>query len=141
MQWDNSITIDAPAGVVWGLNVDVERWPTMTPTMQKVQRLEPGPLRLGASARVKQPGQSTAVWTVTHFVDGHEFAWQTRRLGMVLEGRHVVAALGDNQSRNTLSVRVTGFGSRLFGTLIGPAITKALRLENEGFRAGAIGYK
>src|SRR5690349_20163155 len=124
MQWDNSITIDAPAGVVWELNVDVERWPAMTPTMQKVQRLEPGPMRLGSSARVKQPGQSAAVWTVTHFVDGHEFAWQTRRLGMTMEGRHLVDELGPGQSRSTLSVRVTGFGSRVFGALIGPAITR-----------------
>lgn len=137
MQWDNSITIDAPAGVIWGLNVDVERWPSMTPTVQKVRRLEPGPLRLGSSARIKQPGQTAAVWTVTHFVDGHEFAWRTKRLGMTMEGRHVVDPLEASRCRSTLSVRLTGFGSRLFGTLIGPAITKALRLENQGFKTAS----
>jgi uncharacterized membrane protein len=139
MQWDNSVVIDAPAEVVWGLNVDVERWPTMTPTMQKVERLEPGPLGPGSTARVKQPGQSAAVWTVTHFVDGREFAWQTKRLGMTMEGRHVVEPLDGQRCRCTLSVAVTGFGSGLFGALIGSAITKAIRLENEGFRKAAAG--
>lgn len=139
MQWDNSVIIDAPAEAVWGLNVDVERWPSMTPTMRKVERLEPGPLRLGATARVKQPGQTAAVWTVTHFVDGREFAWQTKRLGMTMVGRHVVEPLDDARCRCTLGVSVTGFGSRLFGALIGPAITRALRLENEGFKRNAVG--
>ena len=138
MQWDNSITIDAPASVVWGLNVDVERWPSMTPTVQSARRLEPGPLRLGSSARIKQPGQTAAVWTVTHFVDGREFAWQTKRLGMIMEGRHVVDPLDAHRCRSTLSVRVTGFGSRLVGALIGRAIAKALRLENQGFKTHAL---
>lgn len=139
MQWENTITIDAPAAVVWGLNVDVERWPAMTPTMQKVERLEEGPLRLGSTARIKQPGQTAAVWTVTHFVDGREFAWQARRLGMTMQGRHVVEALGGDRCRSTLSVRITGFGSRLLGALTGAAISKALRLENAGFKQNAAG--
>jgi hypothetical protein len=139
MQWDNSIAIDAPAEVVWGLNVEVERWPSMTPTMTKVERLEPGPLRLGATARVKQPGQTAAVWTVTHFVDGREFAWETKRLGMMMVGRHVVEPIDDARCRCTLSVSITGFGASLVAALAGPAITRALRLENEGFRRNAVG--
>jgi hypothetical protein len=139
MQWENSVTIEAPAGVVWALQVDVERWPSLTPTMVRVERLEPGPLRLGSTARVKQPGQSAAVWTVTHFVDGREFAWQTKRLGMTMEGRHVVEELGPDKCRSSLTLKVSGFGSRLFGTLIGAAITRAIRIENEGFRKAALG--
>ena len=136
MQWDNSITIDAPAGVVWELNVDVERWPAMTPTMQKVQRLEPGPMRLGSSARVKQPGQTAAVWTVTRLAPTTEFTWETRRMGLRMIGRHLLAPVGEG-TRNTLAIEVTGRGAGLFAALFGGLIARVIRQENEAFRRAA----
>jgi len=33
--------------------------------MTSVERLDDGPITLGSRARVKQPGQRPAVWTVT----------------------------------------------------------------------------
>jgi uncharacterized membrane protein len=136
MQWRNSVTIDAPAFVVWQLTVDVERWPLFTKTMQRVERLDQGPFRIGSSARIKQPGQRAAVWTVTRFVDGREFAWQTRRMGMTMTGSHLVEDVGTG-CRNTLSIEIEGGGSRLFGLVFGGALRKALAVENAGFRAKA----
>lgn len=137
MRWENTIVIDAPAAKIWELSVDVERWPDVTPTMQTVQRLEPGPLTLGSTARVKQPGQGPAVWTVTRFLPGREFAWETRRLGVTMTGGHRVEETGDGRTRNTLSLEITGGVAKLVGLLIGKAIAKSIRLENEGFRTAA----
>ena len=81
MRWTHSVSIDAPAAVVCALTTDVAGWPRLSPTMQSVQRLDEGPLRVGSSARIKQPGQRAVVWTVTRLEPGREFSWHTVRRG------------------------------------------------------------
>ena len=39
-----TVTIAAPPERVWAIVVDVERWPERIPTVDAVERLEPGPL-------------------------------------------------------------------------------------------------
>ena len=136
MRWEDTVTIEAPADVVWDLTLDVTNWPNITPTMTSVERLDGGPLHVGSSARVKQPRQTAAVWTVTRLEQGHEFTWQTRRMGMTMTGSHVVEQVGDH-CRNTLSLDVEGPGSVLFGRIFGRTVASAIATENAGFRAKA----
>jgi uncharacterized membrane protein len=136
MKWTNTLMIDAPAELIWELNTDVERWPARTPTVQSVARLDDGPFRVGSRARIKQPGQRSATWTVTRMLPGHEFSWQSKRRGLVLTGTHRVETAGP-ETRNTLEIEVTGPLSRVFGLLFGVAIRRALRLENAGFKSEA----
>ncbi|MEV4416508.1 SRPBCC family protein [Catellatospora sp. NPDC049609] len=136
MRWENTIVIDAPVDVVWALTLDVERWPETTPTMTRVTRLDDGPLRVGSRARIKQPMQAEAVWTVTRLLDGREFAWQTTLMGLTMTGSHVLAAAGDG-CRNTLAIEVTGRGAGLFWMLFGGLLRRAITTENLGFRAAA----
>jgi len=56
------------------------------PTVQRVERLDAGPLRVASSARIKQPAQTPAVWTVTRLEPTREFTWETRRLGLRMTG-------------------------------------------------------
>src|SRR5262245_6711692 len=114
MRWENTVEIAAPVDVVWNLTLDVEKWPSITPTMTRVVRLEDGPMRVGSRARIKQPRQSEAVWTVTRVEDRREFTWQTPRWGMTMVGSHRLEPMGDH-CRNTLTLDVTGPGSGLFG--------------------------
>src|SRR5690242_2704258 len=51
MTYRTAIDIDAPVERVWEVLMDVERWPDWSPTMTSVERLEPGMLRPGSSAR------------------------------------------------------------------------------------------
>ena len=132
MKWTNTLMMDAPAELIWELNTDVERWPTRTPTVQSVERLDDGAFRVGSQARIKQPGQPTATWTVTRMLPGHEFSWQSKRRGLVLTGTHRVQTAGP-ETRNTLEIEVIGPLSRVFGV----AIRRALRLENAGFKSEA----
>jgi uncharacterized membrane protein len=136
MKITNSIVIAAPAERVWQLTTDVANWPAITPTMQRVERLDEGPFGLGSTARIKQPGQTPAVWTVTRFDAGHEFAWQTTRMGVIMTGSHRVERDGD-QTRNTLGLDMTGRGAGLMGLLFGGIMRKALQTENNGFKTSA----
>jgi uncharacterized membrane protein len=136
MRWENTVLIEAPADRVWQLTIDVTNWPSLTPTMQRVERLDDGPIRVGSSARIKQPGQTPAVWTVTRIDAGHEFTWQTRRMGMTMTGSHIVEDAGD-RCRNTLTIDITGPTSGLFGIVFGGVIRKSLDTENAGFKSKA----
>jgi uncharacterized membrane protein len=136
MRWENTVLIDAPVSVVWQLTIDIERWPSITPTMRRVERLDSGPLRVGSSARIKQPGLLPAVWTVTHCAPKREFIWQTTRMGLTMVGSHIVAAVG-SQCRNTVALDVAGPAARLFGFAFGRVLGRALERENAGFKATA----
>jgi uncharacterized membrane protein len=136
MRWEDTVTIEAPAEVVWDLTLDIASWPGITPTMTSVERLDEGPMHVGSSARVKQPRQTAAVWTVTRLEPGRGFTWQTRRMGMTMTGSHMVEPVGDH-CRNTLSIDVEGRGSVLFGRMFGRMVATAIATENAGFRAKA----
>jgi Polyketide cyclase / dehydrase and lipid transport len=122
--------------IVWRLTVDLEGWPAITPTVTRLARLDDGPLGVGSRARLKQPRQPEAVWTVTHLEPGRRFTWQTTRLGLTMIGSHLLDAAGGG-CRNTLTLDVQGAGAALFGRLAGRRIGDAIAAENAGFRARA----
>jgi uncharacterized membrane protein len=132
MEWTHTQVIDAPAAVVWELAVDVAAWPEYMPTVQSVERLEEGPLRLGAGARIKQPGQGAAVWTVTELTPGHTFSWRSQRRGMAMTGSHRVEPEGTG-ARSTLTLTMSGPLAPVLGPLLAPLMRKVLRTENACF--------
>jgi uncharacterized membrane protein len=136
MHRERSTVIDAPLSLVWRLTTEVTAWPSFMPTVQRVERLDAGPLRVGSSARVKQPAQTAAVWTVTRLEPSREFTWETRRLGLRMTGRHLLEPAGEG-TRNTLVIDVAGRGSRVFAALFGGLITRVLREEAAAFERAA----
>lgn len=137
MRWEDSLVIDAPVDVLWALTADVQRWPDLTPTMTRVTRLDGGPLRVGSRARIKQPGQAEAVWTVTDLTEGRGFSWQTSLLGLTMIGSHRLEPVAAG-CRNTLGIEVHGRGARVFWLLFGALMRRAVRTENRGFRDAAV---
>jgi uncharacterized membrane protein len=138
MRIEDVQVIEAPVAKVWDLTVDVEHLPAVTPTMTSVERLDDGPIGVGSRARIKQPAQRPAVWTVTRFEPGSTFEWETRVLGMRMVGGHHLEAV-DGGTRNTLVVEMSGRGSGLFGRLVGSRMATAIATENEGLRRAAEG--
>jgi hypothetical protein len=101
-----------------------------------VERLDSGPLGVGSRARLKQPGQRAAVWTVTRFEPDTDFEWSTTFLGIRMAGRHHLES-ADGGTRNRLSVEITGFGSGMLAKVVGGRIAEAIATENRGFAAAA----
>jgi len=89
-----SITIEAPIEVVWSIFTDVERWPTWASSFTSVELID-GPMRLGAKARIRQPGLPTVVWEVTHWEPGRAWTWTATGPGARTEASHVLTRVGD----------------------------------------------
>ncbi|HRW38676.1 MAG: SRPBCC family protein [Acidimicrobiales bacterium] len=129
-------SIDASVDDVWRLTVDVERWPELTPTIRSVERLDDGPFGVGSRARIVQPMQRPAVWTVTRFEPPHAFAWETTTMGVTMVGTHDLVAEGDG-CRSVLGLEVRGRGAGAFRALFGRRIQRAIETENRGFERAA----
>ncbi len=136
MRYEDEIQIDAPIEVVWGLTLDVESWPSTTPTMTSVERLDDGPFGIGSSAKVKQPGQRAAVWTVSALEPNRRFEWSTRVMGVTMTGSHHLAEHGGG-TRNTLVLDIDGRGAGLLVKLAGTRMRDSIATENRGFKAAA----
>ena len=137
MELRDELVIDAPAAVVWALTVDVESWPQVTPTMSSVARLDDEPFGVGSRARVKQPRQRAAVWTVTRLEPESVFEWSTRTMGMTFTGGHHIEALGEGRCRNVLTLTATGPTATLLGWLLSRPMRQAIATENAGFKRAA----
>ena len=136
MSIKSELVIGAAVERVWDLTVDIEGWPALTPTMTSVERVDEGPLRVGSTARVVQPRQRPASWTVTRLDERSVFEWQTKMATVTLAARHQLTEVPDG-CRNTLTVDLSGFGSRLMGRLFGGSIQSAIETENAGFKRAA----
>lgn len=137
MQIETSLDIAAPVATVWALTLDVEAWPRITPTtMTSVDLLQAGPLAVGSTARIKQPGQGSKVWTVTELATELRFAWQTVSRGLTVTGRHVLEPI-DTGTRNRLVVDLEGPLSRIVGAFVGRSIRRTIETENHAFKAAA----
>jgi len=138
VRWTDVLLIRAPADAVWRLTTQVADWPSFLPTVQRLERLDDGPLRVGSSARVKQPGQPAATWIVTRLEPGREFTWQAIRPGLTLIASHLLEDAAGG-CRNTLTLEATGPAARPFGWAFGPMVRRSLRSENAGFKSRAEG--
>ena len=136
MRIESSLVIAASVERVWELTEDVERWPTFTPTMTSVVRLDDGPLRIGSTARVVQPRRRPATWTVTRAERPRLFAWETKVLSITIAATHRLEAVPEG-CRNVLTVELSGVGSRVLARLAGRRIQQAIETENQGFKRTA----
>lgn len=120
---------------MWQLTVDVARWPEYTPTISRIEPLEP--LQVGARVRIKQPGQPALIWTVTAFEPPALFQWETRLpWGTRMVGTHRILPTAAG-CVNHLELELSGPGSWILGVVCGPMLGLALWLENRGFRRAA----
>jgi uncharacterized membrane protein len=132
MRYEHTLLIEAPIDRLWHLTTDIAAWPTFMPTIQRVERLDQGPLRVGSTARIKQPAQPPAIWTVTTIKPTAEFTWETTRVGLRMIGGHYLTP-DPAGARNTLTIEVLGRGAALFMAVFGPAVRRAIRQENAAF--------
>lgn len=131
-----TLLIDAPPQAVWQILSDLESWPSWTPTVSRVERLDSGPIGIGSRVRVFQPKLRPAVWVVTQWEPGAAFTWVSSSFGSRIVAEHILAPEGDG-CRLTLSLRFQG----VVGTVVGMAVSRLtdtyLLLEAEGLKQRA----
>ncbi|MBO3742678.1 SRPBCC family protein [Actinoplanes flavus] len=132
MRYEEITHIDAPVELIWSLTTRIDDWPAFLPTVQRLERLDAGELRVGSSARLKQPGQTSAVWTVTRLEPMREFTWETHRTFLRLTGRHLLEPVGAG-TRMTLVLETAGRAAGVASTVFGGMMRSSLRRESTGF--------
>ncbi|MEU0565015.1 SRPBCC family protein [Nonomuraea sp. NPDC005983] len=134
MRFESAIRIAASPQRVWEVFSDVERWPEWTETVTSVELAEPGPLKVGSRAKIRQPRLLTALWEVTELVEGEYFVWASRSPGVRVTGGHWVEAAPDGTlCRSTIDQE--GLLGPLMARLTGKLTTRYLALEAEGLKA------
>ncbi len=133
---EHTIEISAPVDRVWAMTLDVESWPEFSPTMTTIERLETGPIAVGSTARVKQPGQGAKIWTVSALDEERTFAWQTKFMGTTMTGGHHLAPTTTG-TQQRLTIDIDGPLASVVGALLGRPLRKAIAAENKGFAAAA----
>jgi carbon monoxide dehydrogenase subunit G len=136
MEYRRKIDIDAPPEVVWRLLEDIERWPEWTSSMQKIERLDSGPLAVGSRARVKQPKLPPTVFTVTELEPSKSFAWKAKSPGVESFADHEIEPR-DGGSRMTLLFQVTGALAGAVSLFASGLIGRYVDTEAEGVKRRA----
>jgi uncharacterized membrane protein len=137
MQFETKVEVDAPAAAVWAALVDIRDWPEWTKSMQDVRWLDDDGMRVGARARIKQPGTPALTWTVTELDTGRGFTWQASSPGVKTIGTHAVSAAGEDRTTLTLGLRQTGALAGLVGALTGARTRKFVQMEADGLKRAA----
>lgn len=135
MHVETAVDINAGPETVWKLLTDVERWPDMTASIDRVELLD-GPIALSARARVHQPKLPAAVWTVTEFDENRIFTWESRALGVTTVAAHeITPANGTTRLRLTLDQK--GPLAPVIALLTGRLTRRYVTMEATGLKAKA----
>ena len=95
---DSSIEIDAPAGRVWDVFVDVEHWSTWTASTSAARALDGPGIEVGKRFEIRQPRFPKLVWEVTEVDPGRSWTWRQRSFGAETRATHEVAAQAPNRT-------------------------------------------
>jgi hypothetical protein len=102
-----------------------------------VRWLDDDGMRVGARARIKQPGTPTLAWTVTELDAGRAFAWKASSPGVRTIGTHTVSASGEHASTLTLGLTQSGVLAGVVGALTGARTRRFVQMEADGFKRAA----
>ena len=141
MELGTSIDVAASPDRVWGVLVDVERWPEWTDSVSSVRLLDAGPLAVGSRVEVSQPRIPTGTYTVTAVEPGTAFTWEQRQPGSTVSARHECAPLPDGGTRVELRVVMSGAVGGFVGRLYRKLTERYLAMEAAGLKARAEGIE
>ena len=109
---DSSIEIEAPADLVWGVYVDVERWAAWTASIERIVALDGPGIEVGKRFEIKQPKFPKLVWEVTEVDPGVSWTWRQKSLTPDAIARAIRYALEQPEGVdvNEIIVRPTAAG-------------------------------
>jgi uncharacterized membrane protein len=134
MMNENSVKIDAPAGSVWEVYTDVERWPDWTASVTRVVPVDGPGIEVGKRFEIKQPGLPKLVWEVTHVDPGVSWTWSQRSPGSTTLGHHEVLSQDDGVTLVRQSIDQRGPFGVTVGLLMLRVTKRYLALEAAGLK-------
>ena len=129
-----TIGIDVPAGRVWQVMIDTDRWHEWTPSVNSIKRLDTGPLVVGSRLVIRQPKFPPARWSITAFDAGLSFTWMSSGPGIRVVAQHCVKPTG-NGSQASLSLDFQGVFGSVFGRMTKSITERYLDFEARGLKA------
>ena len=136
MHVETSVDIDATAETVWNVLKDVERWPEMTDSIDRVDVLDE-PFALSSRARVHQPKIPAATWTVTALTPNESFTWESRSPGVTTTAAHDITVNPDGTVTVRLTLTQKGPLAGLVSLLTGRLTRRYVSMEANGLKAKA----
>ncbi len=131
----SSVTIDAPARLVWDVFSDVEQWSEWTPSVTRLVGLDGPNLAVGKRFEIKQPRLPKLVWEVTEVTPGVSWTWAQRSPGGSALARHDVIAESECRTLVRQEIDQQGVVGALVGRLMRPTTKRYLELEAQGLKA------
>ena len=123
MRYERAVEIDATAEKVWSVLVDVEDWPSWTPSVRQVEPLDDSEVKVGSRFRVTQPMLRPSVWEITKLEPQRSFSWSTSVMGIVIDADHDIES--DRPNGVTVTLRLTQRGPMVWlATLLAGARTR-----------------
>ncbi|MFI0409782.1 SRPBCC family protein [Actinomadura sp. 3N508] len=136
MHFEFSVDIDASPETVWNLLKDVERWPDMTASVDRVELLDES-VALSSRARVFQPKLRPAIWTITAFEENKTFTWESRSPGVTTIAAHEITANPEGNVSVRLTLDQKGVLAPLMSLLVGRLARRYVTMEANGLKAKA----
>lgn len=128
------IDIAATPADVWAVMREVDRWPEWTTSIERVERLDRGPLGVGSRVRVKQPKLAPALFEIISWTPDQGFDWVAKTPGVTALAQHLIEP-GDGGARVTLSVEFSGMLARLVGWWFGRLTRRYIQMEADGLKS------
>lgn len=138
---ESSVEIDAPAGLVWSVFTDVERWPEWTASVTSLVALDGLALEVGSRFEIKQPRMPKLVWEVTDVAPGVSWTWRQRSPGGTTLASHEVSAQGADATLVRQRIDQRGPVGVVVGVLMGRLTRRYLDLEGKGLKASSEGLR
>jgi hypothetical protein len=134
----SSVSIDAPADLVWDVFTDVEHWPEWTASVIQLTGLDGPQIAIGRRFEISQPRMPRLRWTVTELASATSWTWVQRSPGGWTSARHEVTATADGTVvRQELEQR--GILGSLAGVLTRRMTQRYLAMEAHGLKARSEG--
>ncbi|MGH3239251.1 MAG: SRPBCC family protein [Spirillospora sp.] len=136
MHFEVSVDIDATPATVWTLLTDVEHWPEITASINRVEILEK-PFTLSSRARVSQPKLPPATWTVTTFDENNSFTWESHSPGVTTIGGHHITTNPDGSVSLQLTLDQKGPLAPIISLLTARLTRRYITMEANGLKTKA----
>src|SRR5512133_1024455 len=115
---EHSVETSASPQAVWQLWADVEGWPEWNAGVERIELR--GPFAVGSTILMTPPGDETVELRIAEVVEPGLFVDEADGGDFVVRTTHRVDAVGDERSRITYRMEITGASAETVGPESGP---------------------